>query len=269
VSNRGDHRKVAIVIDCGDISSAIAHALHIAGFAVVLSDHVDPPWSRRGMTFANAWYIGNAELEGTAACFCASVRSIATLLAQRLIAATTWSWSGIAEALPPALVVDARRHANRSPTVLLGGATMTVGIGAQFLPGVHVDLVVDDFDNETPNVDERLIARADSLGRFMTSQHIGALVRTGEVVGHLQRQQIIAPASGVLRGLSARGARVHPGVELIEVDPCCNSASCFGLGGRQRIVAANVIKALAAHEALCPGIVTGASQRGSAMSLIR
>jgi xanthine dehydrogenase accessory factor len=259
---------VAIVIGCGDIGSAIAHALHNAGFAVVLADHVDPPWPRRGMTFTDAWYVGNAEVEGAMACFCASVRTIATLLAQRLIAATTWSWAGIAETLPPALVVDARTQTDRSPAVLLGSAMVTVGVGTGFLPGVHVDLAIDAHGTEPPYVDERLVARADRPGWFMTSHRIGARVHAGEVVGHLGRQAFVAPADGVLRGLSARGARVHPGVEVIEVDPNGNPASCFGLGQRQRLIAVNVVRALAAHETRYPGLVARTSQWGSAVSLI-
>jgi hypothetical protein len=269
VGKRCDHREVAIVVGCGDIGSAIAHALHTAGFAVVLTDQVDPPWSRRGMSFTNAWYIGNAELEGAVACFCASVRTIATLLAQRLIAATTWSWAGIAEALTPALVVDARMQADRSPAVLLGSAGETVGVGAGFLPGVHVDLVIDAYDTEPPDADERLIARADAPGWFMTSHRIGARVRAGEVVGHLGRQPLVAPAEGVLRGLAARGARVHPGMEVIEVDPRGDPASCFGLGQRQRLIAANVVKALVAREGGCPGFVTNTSPHATTIGIAR
>ena len=140
------------------------------------------------------------------------MRTVATLLAQRLIAATTWSWTGIAEALSPALVVDARMQVDRSPAVLIGSAMVTVGVGAGFLPGVHVDLVVDGDDDEPPDVDPRLIVRADGPGWFMTSCRIGARVRAGEIVGHVGRQPFVAPADGVLRGVSARGARVHPGV---------------------------------------------------------
>lgn len=258
---RRDRREVAIVIGCADIGSAIAHALHGAGFAVVLTDHVDPPWSRRGMAFTNAWYIGNAELEGEAACFCASVRTISTLLAQRLIAATTWSWAGITEALAPALIVDARMQAALSPAVLVGSASVTVGVGAGFLPGVQVDLVVDVDENELPHVDERLIARADRPGWFMTSHRIGARVRAGEVVGHLGAQPLVAPADGVLRGLSARGARIHAGAQVIEVDPRGDAASCFGLGQRQRRIASNVIDALAAPVTRRSGLVTGGVTR--------
>src|ERR1700737_380076 len=54
-SNRHERRTI-IVRGCGEIGSAIAHALHRAGFAVVLIDEVDPSWARRGMTFTDAWY---------------------------------------------------------------------------------------------------------------------------------------------------------------------------------------------------------------------
>jgi xanthine dehydrogenase accessory factor len=156
---------------------------------------------------------------------------------------------------------------DRSPAVLLGSAKATVGVGVGFLPGVHVDLVIDAYGTEPPDVDERLIARADAPGWFMTSHRIGARVSAGEVVGHLGRQSLLAPAEGVLRGLAARGARVHPGTEVIEVDPRGDPASCFGLGQRQRLIAANVVKALAARGAHCPGFVTNISPHATVMGI--
>ena len=267
MSRHRDHRHAAIVIGCGDVGSAIAHALHVAGYAVVLTDHVDPPWARRGMGFTDAWYIGHAELDSAVACFCASVRTVATLLAQRLIAATTWSWAGIAQALSPAVVVDARMQADRSPSVLIGGATLTIGVGAGFLPGVHVDLVVDGDADAPPDVDPRLIVRADGPGWFMTSCRVGARVRAGETVGHVGRRPFIVPADGVLRGVSARGARVHPGVVVIEVDPGGDPASCFGLGERQRRTAARVVYALEAHGARAAGFAAGPSTSTSAIGV--
>jgi len=56
---------------------------------------------RRGMAFTDAWYYGNATLDGATAVFCATVKSIPSLLERpRVIAATTWSLSGTAPALP-------------------------------------------------------------------------------------------------------------------------------------------------------------------------
>src|SRR5215467_5363063 len=102
-------RPVAVVLGAGDVGSAVALAVHRAGFAVVLCDEVDPAWSRRGMAFTDAWYVGSAELDGEVAMFCASVKSIPAVLARhRLIAATTWSWRGVVEAVAAVALIDAR-----------------------------------------------------------------------------------------------------------------------------------------------------------------
>ena len=69
-------RPLAIVVGATDVGSATAVALHRAGYGVVLCEDVDPTWPRRGMAFTNAWYVGSAELDGIAAVFCASVRSL-------------------------------------------------------------------------------------------------------------------------------------------------------------------------------------------------
>ena len=95
-------RPVVIVVGCDDVGSAIACALHGAGAAVVLVDDADPPWARRGRSYADAWYVGGATLERVDACFCGSVRSIPAVLARGdMIAATAWSFQGVASALKP------------------------------------------------------------------------------------------------------------------------------------------------------------------------
>src|SRR4030095_2756783 len=100
-------RPLVAVLGAGDVGSAVAHALHIAGCAAVLIDEADPAWPRRGMAFTDAWYFGSADLAGVTACFCSSVRSIPVVLERGdRIVATTWSWRGIAAALDPGAVVE-------------------------------------------------------------------------------------------------------------------------------------------------------------------
>jgi len=135
-------RPVAIVLGCGDVGSAVALALHQAGLAVVLADEADPSWHRRGMAFTNAWYVGTAELENEGACFCASLKSIPSILARRMIAATTWSWPGVAAGLKPEILVDARGRRRRVGEELRGRVPLTAGIGPDFVPGENVDFAI-------------------------------------------------------------------------------------------------------------------------------
>src|SRR5436190_10704245 len=138
-------RPAAIVIGCGDVGSAVAHALHRAGCGVVLVDHADPPWTRRGMAYTDAWYVGTAELAQVRACFCASVRSIPFVLDRRdMIAATTWSWQGVAAALQPIAIIDARVVKRQLPASIktTDASSLTIGLGPGFVAGVQADIAI-------------------------------------------------------------------------------------------------------------------------------
>ena len=241
-------RSVAIVLGCGDVGSAIAVALHRAGRSVVLADAADPAWHRRGMAFTNAWYFGNAELDGEGACFCASLKSIPSVLAHNMIAATTWSWPGVAGVLDPVVLVDTRQRRRRGAESLVSRMAITMGVGADFVEGVDVDVAIDPIGEllrgrpalrafrtqEEPRETGGAAAaefrvEATLPGRFMTERRIGDAVRAGQIVGGLGNQAIAAPANGVLLGLAARGARIEPGDPLLEVDPAGVPHRCFGI----------------------------------------
>lgn len=263
-------RPAAIVLGCGEVGSAVALALHQAGLAVVLVDEADPAWHRRGMAFTNAWYVGNAELESEGACFCASLRSIPSILARRMIAATTWSWPRVGAALGPALLVDARGRKRRDSEVLRGHVPLTIGIGPGFFDRGNVDVAME-FAAECGNASEGTEAgragpaedgartaigcsasravEASRHGRFMTERRIGDTVCVGQIVGGLGNEVIKAPAGGVLLGLAARGARIEPGDTLVEVDTEGIAHRCYGISEGPRRVAARVVSALASSVA--------------------
>lgn len=259
-------RTAAIVLGCGETGSAVALALHLAGFAVVLVDEADPAWHRRGMAFTNAWYVGNAELDGEGVCFCASLRSIPSVLSRRMIAATTWSWPGVTAALAPRVLVDTRRRRRRGSEILLDRVPLAIGIGEDFVEGENVHVAMEPATDPATerfqagpglrqiaspaHVDARIqgfAVEAKRHGRFMTERRIGDVVRTGHVVGGLGNETIVAPASGALIGLAARGARIEPGDPLVEVDPAGIASRCHGLAAGSRQLAERVLAALARH----------------------
>ena len=263
MTNRRTERPVAIVLGCNDVGSAVACALHGAGWSVVLVDDADPPWHRRGMAFTNAWYIGNAELDGAGACFCASLKSIPSVLAHGMIAATTWSWGSVADALHAEVLVDAGRS-RRRPEILRGRISLTIGIGPEFVAGENVDVALEalaDAGGAAPDQTQGRDDLASTLrrnsyvvastryGRFMTERRIGDSVRAGEKIGAVGNETVAAPASGVLLGLAARGARIEPGDELVEVDPSGVSYRCHGVDVGPRKIAAHVLAAIARRAA--------------------
>ena len=236
------HKPVVIVLGCEEVGSAVACRLHLDGYAAVLIDRIDPPWPRRGMTLTDAWYEGTAQLAGVSAVFCASVRSIPAVLGRAgAIAATAWSWAGVANALAPVAMVETRPpSARRAP--LDPGFDRTVRLPPHRPGGGRVLF-------------------APVTGWFATSRAIGETVRRGETIGSVGGVAIIAPVDGRLRGLSARGARIHAGCELAEVDPQGDFASCFGLDPRADAIARSVAEAIG-----CESPVRGRNLPAAAVS---
>ncbi len=267
---RPDRGALAIVLGCGEVGSAIALGLHGVGLSVVLVDHADPAWHRRGRAFTNAWYVGNAELDGAGACFCASLKSIPSVLARGMIAATTWSWPSVAGALRPAVLADARGRKRRGADVFLGLVPITFGIGPGFVEGENVDVAVPlpatlareggaarnacgmaAIPGDPGEVG--CIVEAARPGRFMTERRVGESVGAGQIVGGLGNEVITAPAAGVLLGLAARGARIETGDTLVEVDPAGVADRCYGVAEGPRRIAAAVVAKVAAHRSAGQG----------------
>lgn len=257
-------RPVVIVIGCDDLGSAIARALHCAGAAVVLVDAADPPWARRGMSYTDAWYVGGATLDDVDACFCGSVRSLPAVLARGdMIAATTWSWEGVATALMPIAVVETREGcgtalARSRPESLEG--VLAVGVRTTQVSGwradvviagaLHADLPAPGFgalrkvgDRRTP-ASTRVRIEAPQSGRFRTRYQIAERIEAGDALGELGSFVAIAPASGVLIALAARGARMATGQTLVEIDPSVDAARCFGIPPEARAIAERVNAAI-------------------------
>jgi len=194
----------------------------------------------------------------------------------RRIAATTWSWRGVAEPLGAVALIDARMHKRRDGDDLRATAPtglLTVGVGPGFVAGGNVDVAVETawgdrlgsvidagptqpFGGEPHVVGgagrERFVY-APVAGRFATDRRIAGRVRKGEIVGAIGTQMIAAPLDGVLRGLSARGARVAEGAKIVEVDPRGDPALCYGLRERPAAIATGALAALAQ----CGVITTG------------
>ena len=237
-------RPVAIVLGCDEIGSAVAHALHQDGFAVVLIDGIDPPWPRRGMAFTDAWYAGVAELSGVTAVFCASVRSIPSVLDRGpAVAATAWSWAGVASALSPIAMVETRAPSARRTPIdrTTGPPLLTIEVVPGAIAGPEFDIAIRV---PAPQPVRERILYAPCTGRFGTSRSIGERIRAGETVGSIGGVPIVAPIDGCLRGLPARGARLRVGSEAAEIDPRADPTRCFGLDERSRAIACGVSEAL-------------------------
>lgn len=256
---------LCLVRGCGDIGSAVAHALFSAGHAVLIHDIAAPSFARRGMAYTDAMYGGSATLDGVAGRRTSDIFSIRWMLERREeIPLTAAGFAKILEHLRPRVLIDARMNKRSIPERQAGLAPLTIGLGPNFIAGETTDLVVETawedlgrilaagssrpLSGEPRPIDgfgrERYVY-APAEGRFETDCAIGAGVAKGQAIACIGGEIIRAPLAGCLRGLSHTGAAVKAGTKVVEIDPRGDPSRSFGIAERPGKIAHAILAAVA------------------------
>lgn len=255
---------IAIVCGCGDVGSAVAHALFQEHYQVILFDDAAPTHTRRGMAFTDAYFDGKAELENVLAKRSAPGEHLQSMLnCGRAIPALASNWRELAVALRVDIIIDARMKKHATPESFKGVAPLTIGLGPNFIAGETSDVVIET-SWEAPGAiiktgtslplqgepqplgghgRERYVY-APTTGILITTFAIGDHVSFGDAIASIGGRLIHAPLTGTLRGLTHSGVNVAQGMKIIEVDPREPDAKVQGIGERPRKIAAGVLQAI-------------------------
>lgn len=256
---------LCLVRGCGDIGSAVAHALFSAGHAVLIHDVADPSFARRGMAFADAMFDDGATLEGVTGRKTQDIFSIRQMFDRREeIPLVAGNFTKLLDYLRPQVLIDARMNKRSVPERQAGLAPLTIGLGPNFVAGETTDLVVEtawqalgriiEAGSSLPLAGEprpingygrERYVYAPADGRFETGCVIGAKVSRGETVACIGTAVIRAPLDGCLRGITHAGASVTVGTKVVEIDPRGDPARSFGIAERPKMLALAVLAAVA------------------------
>lgn len=255
-----------LVRGAGDIGSAVALRLRSLGHAVVLHDDPRPSHPRRGMAFADAFFEDGCTLAGAFAKRASSAASLPNMRAcGKALPVSDSPFGEVLAAVEPDVLVDARMHKHATPQPLRGLAPLAIGLGPGFVAGDNADLVIETAWGEDLG---RVIRKGGSrtysgeprplgghgreryvyaavTGTFRTTLAIGDRVDKDETVARIEDTVILAPLSGVLRGLTHDGASVAIGTKVLEVDSRGDPAGAFGVGERPARIASGIIEAIA------------------------
>jgi len=256
-----------LVRGSGDVGSAVAHALFVADYAVLIHDSAKPSATRRKMAFCDAIFDGKAVLVGITAQFFADTSELTTrLAAHEIVPITTMDFSQILEALRPDVLVDARMRKHQQPEVQIMLAPLTIGLGPNFIAGETVHAAVETGWNENlgkviwkgstrplegePQAiagharDRYVYSPAEGI--FHTALQIGDRVSAGQEVARVNEILLYAPISGILRGLTHDDVPVAKEAKIIEVDPRSEQAPISGIAERPGRIATGVLQAIKA-----------------------
>ena len=256
-------RPRVVVRGGGELASATARLLFLAGFPVVVLERAAPLAVRRLVSFAQAVFAGEATVEGVGGRLL-DADGVEGVLESRAVVPVLVDPEGAWLARAGAGVLLDGRMAKRNLGTRRDQAPLVVGLGPGFTAGKDVHAVIEtqrgpllgqvhwsgtaEADTAEPTAvrgeTERRVLRAPSAGVFLGRSRIGDLVRAGAVLGEVGEDPVCAQVAGIVRGLLADGVRVTLGEKLGDVDPRGSAIDPARVSDKARSVAAGVLEAV-------------------------
>lgn len=245
------------------MASGVAQRLARSGFRVCITELPEPLAVRRGVSFCEAVFSGQTEVEGLVARRVAGDEAVRHCWANGDVPVVIDPECAIRRILSPDVLVDAILAKGNTGTTL-GDAPLVIGLGPGFRAGRDVHYVIEtnrghclgrvieegeaEPDTGTPGdiggyTRERVL-RAPAGGRFLGKKRIGDRVSGGEVVAEVGGVPLKAAISGVLRGILRDGLAAEPGMKVADVDPRAEPESCTTVSDKARAIGGAVLEAV-------------------------
>lgn len=258
---------LVLVLGLGEPASVAALVLARAGYPVALATDTAPRAHRRLMAFSDAWWDGEARLDGATA----AMADPGEAVQGGMIPIYRLTLAQAVQSLFVSILVDARLAKREAQPDLRALAPLTIGCGPGHAAAQTCHIAIETqwgpdlgrprltgatnaLGGEPRAIDgvgrERMVY-APVAGLLTTSHAIGDAVTAGAVVAHIGDTPIKAPIAGTIRGLMRPGLTIRPGDKLLEVDPRPPATAVFrGIGLRPKTIAEGVLSALTGAEAL-------------------
>ena len=254
-----------LVRGSNDVSSAVAHALFYAGYAIAIHEVPEPTVTRRKMAFTDTIFDGHASLNGLESRLIKQSFLLRGILVQHeIVPVTIGKFEKVIKTIHPQVLVDARMRKHHQPEPQLGLALLTIGLGPNFITGSTTHLAIETgwgehlgqvirsgaphpLQGEPKTINGHARNRyiyAPCAGIFQTAYQPGDPVEQGQEIARIDSTPLRAPLTGVLRGITRSGVPVSVKTKIIEVDPRGEDAQFSGIGERPAIIAQGVLLAV-------------------------
>jgi xanthine dehydrogenase accessory factor len=263
-SKKDLHELVVLIRGAGEMASGVAHRLHQSHFKICMIEISHPLAVRREVTFSEAIYEGEKEIEGIRAKLISKLEEVELTWEQGAIPILIDPDAKIARNfLKPDVLVDAIM-AKKNLGTQLNDAPLVIGLGPGFTAEKDVHIVIEtnrgnnlgkmilkgsaEPDTGIPGeiggyTIERLL-RTMNKGVFHPQRSIGERVNKGAVVAVAEDFPVIAKVSGVVRGLLRDGVEVKKGMKVGDIDPRGKRELCFTISDKARAIGGGVLEAI-------------------------
>ncbi|MCS7280967.1 MAG: selenium-dependent molybdenum cofactor biosynthesis protein YqeB [Desulfobacterota bacterium] len=259
-----DYRELKVVIKgAGEMASGIAHRLFMAGIKKILMTELPNPLCiRRTVSFCEAIYEGQWEVEGVKALFLRSIEEVQKVWDQGMIGVIVDPSSSSIASLNPHVVVDARMI-KKYTEGKIKDEPIVIGIGPGFRAPENCHAVIESqrghflgkviYNGEAePHTKvpspvlgyttERVL-RAPCSGVVKHVKKIGDRIKKGEIVMYVDKTPVFSEIDGILRGL-IREIEVSENEKIGDIDPRMDARYLNTISDKARAIGGGVLEAI-------------------------
>jgi xanthine dehydrogenase accessory factor len=253
-----------LIRGAGEMASGVAHRLHQSHFKVCMLEIPHPIAVRREVSFCEAIYEGEKEVEGVRSKFISKPEEIHSVWQEgKIPILVDPDGEKTRRFIKPDVLVNAIM-AKKNLGTHIKKAPLVIGLGPGFYAEKDVHIVIEtnrghdlgrvmlkgaaEPDTGIPgNIGgytvERLL-RTMKKGIFRPQRSIGDRVNKGTVVAVVDDFPVIAKISGFVRGLIREGVEVRKGMKVGDIDPRGRREFCFTISDKARAIGGGVLEAI-------------------------
>jgi xanthine dehydrogenase accessory factor len=254
---------VILIRGAGEMASGVAHRLHQSHFKICMLEILHPIAVRREVSFCEAIYQGEKEVEGVQAKFISKQQIQSVWKEEKIPLLVDPDLKKTKQFLNPDVLIDAIM-AKKNLGTQIEDAPLVIGLGPGFTAGKDVHIVIETnrghhlgkmIRNGTAEPDTRIpgdiggytvqrVLRTMKKGTFHPYKTIGERVNKGSVVAVVDDFPVIAEIGGVVRGLLREGVVVKKGMKVGDIDPRGKRELCFTISDKARAIGGGVLEAI-------------------------
>ena len=246
----------------GDLATGVAIRLLRSGLRVVITELQQPLAVRRTVSFAEAIYSDEINIEGFTAKRVndpADSLRILGILGKGQVPVLVDPLCSAAKSLHPAVIVDGRM--TKQPPEPIGySPALYIGLGPGFEAGVNCQVVIEtrrshtlgrviwvgspEADTGLPDGDLRRVLRSPGDGELKVFVKIGDHVEMDQIIAEVDGEKVIAPISGIVRGLLHPGLIISRGLKIGDIDPRGDPRLCQLVSDKTLSIGGGVLEAI-------------------------
>ena len=247
----------------GDLASGVTLRLHRSGFQVLIAELPQPLVVRRLVSFAEAVFRGEMQVEEAVARRAEHIVGALSILKKGMIPVLVDPDLDSVAELQPEVLVDGRMR-KAAPELGMEAAPLVIGLGPGFTAGENCHAVIEtnrghllgrvvwkgspEADTGIPesvlNRREERVLRSPADGELITHAEICDHLKAGQVVADVDGEMIYAPFQGVLRGILHSGVHVQQGLKIGDIDPRDDPSYCTMVSDKSLAVGGGVLEAI-------------------------